>query len=86
MKLLSDLFKMFLKDSEKYAKIKASNEQSVYFGVVSIVYSILGLVLGGAAVFFSIRILEGIGGSNNILTAIFMIIFLSLKEVAKKVK
>lgn len=74
MKIISDILRIFIKDSEKYAKIKATNEQSVYFGIVGIIYPVLGLVLGGAAVFFSFQIFGGIGGSNNVLVAIFMVI------------
>lgn len=74
MEIITNLFRMFFKDSIKYTKIKNENPNSKYFGIVGIVYPILALILGGGAIYFSVKLLNDIGGFNNIIVAIFIII------------
>lgn len=74
MRLIADVLNIFLKDSQKFNKIKTENKQSIYFGTAAIIYPLLGLIFGGGAVFFSLKILEEIGNSGNVLLAVLLII------------
>lgn len=74
MKLFLDIIRIVKRDSLKYEKIKDTNEKSVYFGVISIVFMFLSLLIGAATIFISLQIFGSIGGSNNVLGTIFLVI------------
>lgn len=70
------LFRTFVKDSERFSTIKNSenSEKSIYFGVIGILSSILGVAICLASVFGGLLLIENASSNSNILAAIFFII------------
>lgn len=67
------LFRTFVKDSERFSTIKNSenSEKSIYFGVIGILSSILGVAICLASVFGGLLLIENASSNSNILAAIF---------------
>lgn len=76
MDFFLQLFRTFVKDSERFSTIKNSenSEKSIYFGVIGILSSILGVAICLASVFGGLLLIENASSNSNILAAIFFII------------
>lgn len=76
MNFISQLIKIFIKDSEKFNIIKNSgkSEKSIYFAIVGILSSVLGIAVSLALILCGVFLIESMNGSGNILVAIFGII------------
>lgn len=72
--VLSDMIKIFIKDSQRYNRIKLSKPESVYFGIVSLIYTILSVVVGGGLFYLAVMLFDVINNSNGVLFSLAMVI------------
>lgn len=72
-----DLLNVFIRDTEKYRRIKASDKasESVYFGVKSILCSVVGVAAGIGLAAGGFFLLGSIQGSGNVIGVILLAIF-----------
>lgn len=62
-----DAINIYNKDSEKYRKRKESNPKSFYCGIISIVYAIVGVMLGFGAIYGTMWLFDNVDSSGKFL-------------------
>lgn len=65
-----DAINIYNKDSEKYRKRKESNPKSFYCGIISIVYAIVGVMLGFGAIYGTMWLFDNVDSSGQFFISI----------------